>query len=160
MKEIKVVIEDTKLHAVLTALGEIPSMPGPIVSDVRAFCRGSVDPESEYHGIDPVNSRMMMKVECVVPDSLAPQVVEAIRGAAHTGNADEEAIVIINVEDRIKNLRQPVPTENSIRPVRACARSATNPYSLLYYLASHSCGHPPSPVWKAEAVQQLGSECP
>ena len=112
MKEIKVVIEDTKLHAVLTALGEIPSMPGVIVSEVRAFIRDAVDPQSEHHGIDPLNSRVMMRVECIVPENLTPEVVEAIQGAAHTGNADEGAIVIMKVEDRIKNLRQ-IPTRRA-----------------------------------------------
>lgn len=109
MKEIKVVIEEALLYSVLTALGKIPSMPSPIVTDVRAFPRSPAESRSAHHGIDPLNNHMMMRVECIVPDSLMPDVVAGIQGATNTEDADYGAIVIIDVEDRIKNLRQSPP---------------------------------------------------
>ena len=102
MKEIKAVIQPSKLYSVLMALREIPSMPGFIVTDARAFPRGHPDARSQSHGIDALDSFELTRIECVVPDDLAPPVVEAISRAAHTGNAGDGKIVISAVEEIVK----------------------------------------------------------
>ena len=102
MKEIKAVIQHSKLYEVMSALRDIPSMSGFIVSDIRGFPRGHADPESQSHGIDAIDSFEMTKIECVVPDSLAAVVVETIVRAAHTGNPRDGRIVISAVEDIVK----------------------------------------------------------
>lgn len=102
MKEIKALIQPSKLYDVVMALHRIQSMPGFIVSDIRGFPRGHADPESQSHEVDSIDSFEMMKVECVVPDSLAHLVVEAIALSAHTGNPRDGQIVISTVEDMVK----------------------------------------------------------
>ena len=76
MKQIAAVVQKSRLYAVLTALRNIESMPSFIVSDAGAFPRGHARPESASHGIDALDSFAMVKVECVVPDRLAAEVVE------------------------------------------------------------------------------------
>ncbi|HEV8335700.1 MAG TPA: P-II family nitrogen regulator [Candidatus Polarisedimenticolia bacterium] len=102
MKEIKALIQPSKLYDVVMALHRIPSMPGFITSDIRGFPRGHADPESQSHGIDAIDSFEMMKVECVVPDSLAPLVVETIARVARTGYSRDGRIIISAVEDAVK----------------------------------------------------------
>lgn len=102
MKEIKALVQPARLYSVLMALRDIESMPGFIISDIRAFPRGHPDEHSQSHGIDALDSLEMMKIECVVGDDLAPLVVEAIAGAARTGNPRDGRIVVGAVEEVIK----------------------------------------------------------
>ena len=102
MKEIKAVIQPARLYSVLMALRDIPSMPGFIVTDARAFPRGHPDARSRSHGIDALDSFELSRIECVVSDSLAPLVVEAISRSAHTGNPGDGKIVISVIEDIVK----------------------------------------------------------
>ena len=98
MKEIKAVIQPGKLYTVLTALRDIPSMPGFIVTDARAFPRGHPNARSESHGIDALDSFDAVKLECVVDDSLAQLVVKTIVDAAHTGNPGDGRVVVAEIE--------------------------------------------------------------
>ena len=102
MKEIKAVIQPARLYTVLMALRDIPFMPGFIVTDARAFPRGHPDAGSQSHGIDALDSFELSRIECVVSDSLAPLVVEAISRSAHTGNPGDGKIVISVIEDIVK----------------------------------------------------------
>jgi nitrogen regulatory protein P-II 1 len=102
MKEIKAVIQPSKLYAVLTALRDIAGMPGLVVNDAQGFPRGHPDARSESHGIDALDSVELTMIECVVPDSIAPDVVDAIARAAHTGNPGDGKIVISDVVDIVE----------------------------------------------------------
>ncbi len=102
MKEIKAVIQPSKLYAVLTALRDITAMPGFIVNDARGFPRGHPDAGSQSHGIDALDSFELTRIECVVPDSIAPRVVDAISRAARTGNPGDGRIVISDIVDIIE----------------------------------------------------------
>lgn len=102
MKEIKAIIRTSKLYSALTALRNIPGMPGFIVSDTRAFPRGHSAEGSQSHGIDALDSFDMMKLECVVPDTLAAVAVDAIVKATQTGDPGDGKIVVCDIEDIIK----------------------------------------------------------
>lgn len=102
MKEIKAIIQPGRLYTVLTALRDIPDMPGLTVSEIRGFPRGHADPRSPSHGIDAVDSIELAKVECVVPDQKADAVVNIIAGAAHTGNPGDGKIFVSDIQDAVK----------------------------------------------------------
>lgn len=102
MKEIKAIIQPSRLYPVLTALRDIPEMPGFTVSELRGFPKGHADPQSRSHGIDAMDSFEMTKIECVVPDEIARAVVDAIARAAHTGNPGDGKIFVYDVEDAVK----------------------------------------------------------
>lgn len=99
MKAIMAIIQPARLYSVLTALRELPGMPGLIASDVRGFARGHPDPKSKSHGIDAVDNFEVMKIECVVPDELSAAVIETIVGQAHTGNPGDGKIFVSDVQD-------------------------------------------------------------
>jgi nitrogen regulatory protein P-II 1 len=102
MKEIKAIIQPSRLYSVLTALREIPGMPGLTVSEIRGFPRGHADPRSQAHGIDAMDSVEMVKIECVVPDERVSAVVDAITRAAHTGNPGDGKIFVSEVSNTVK----------------------------------------------------------
>lgn len=102
MKEIKAVIQPSKLYAVLMALRDITAMPGFIVTDARGFPRGHPDARSQSHGIDALDNFELTRIECIVSDNLVPLVVEAISRAAHTGNPGDGKIVVSDIVDIIQ----------------------------------------------------------
>ena len=104
MKEIKAIIRPARLYAVLTALREIPGMPGFTMSEVRAFSGAHPDPRSRSHGIDAIDSFELTKIECVVDDEKATAVVDTIARAAHTGNPGDGKIFVYEVRDAV-NIR-------------------------------------------------------
>ena len=102
MKEIKAVIRPARLYSALTALRDIPGMPGFIVTETRAFPRGHPAAGSHSHGIDALDSFEMVKIECAVPDVLAPAAVDAIVQATATGDPGDGKIIVCDIEDIIK----------------------------------------------------------
>lgn len=102
MKEIKAVIQPARLYSVLSALRDLPDMPGLTVSELRGFPGGHSDPRSRSHGIDAVDSFEVMKIECVVNDALAAAVVETIEKAAHTGNPGDGKIYVYRVDEVVQ----------------------------------------------------------
>jgi nitrogen regulatory protein P-II 1 len=99
VKAITAIIQPPRLYSVLTALRELPGMPGLTASDVRGFARGHPDPKSRSHGIDAVDSFEMIKIECVVPDAISAQVIETIVAQARTGNPGDGKIFVADVRD-------------------------------------------------------------
>ena len=104
MKEIKAIIRPARLYAVLTALREIPGMPGFTMSEVRAFSGAHPDPRSRSHGIDAIDSFELTKIESVVSDDKVSVVLEAIARAAHTGNPGDGKVFVYEVRDAV-NIR-------------------------------------------------------
>jgi nitrogen regulatory protein P-II 1 len=95
MREIKAIIRPDRLSDVVSALRQIPHMPGVTVSVVQGFGRGDVQ---QTHGMEPVGETQFTKVETVVPFGLAKEVIEAIRRAAHTGRPGDGKIFVIPVD--------------------------------------------------------------
>lgn len=97
IKKVEAVIRPDKLGEVKKALAEIGA-PSLTVSDVSG--RGS-EPEmkEQWRGEEYiVDLHQKTKVECVVADTPAQEVVEAIEDAAHTGNAGDGKIFVIPIE--------------------------------------------------------------
>ena len=95
MKEIKAIIRPFVLDRVIDALEEIPDLPGITMSDVRGFGKAK-------ESADPMRDVKKIKLEIMVPDSMAQEVVDRIARAAHTGNPGDGKIFVISVEDVIK----------------------------------------------------------
>jgi nitrogen regulatory protein P-II 2 len=96
MKLIMAIIKPFKLDDVREALTPL-GVQGLTVSEVKGFGRQKGQTEiyrgAEYH----VNFLPKLKIEVVVPDSLAEQVVEAIVGAARTGKIGDGKIFVLDV---------------------------------------------------------------
>lgn len=102
MKEIKAIIQPFVADQVLTALREMPELPGATVSEVKGFGRGRAlggpdsSDEAEIFGVKKI------KLEIVVPHDLVGTVVQVIQQNAHTGNLGDGKIFIYNVEDVVR----------------------------------------------------------
>ncbi|MBS1852834.1 MAG: P-II family nitrogen regulator [Acidobacteria bacterium] len=102
MKEIKAIIQPFLLSKVVDALKQIDGLPGVTVSEVHGFGRAQAvgSPETITEGgIDYVNKS---KLEVVVSDELADQVIAVIREKARTGNPGDGKIFVHDIGDVIR----------------------------------------------------------
>ncbi len=92
MKEIKAIIKPFMLETVIDALRGIPGLPGITISAAHSLSakQGTFDQFAKT------------KLEVIVSDNLVDTVVEAIRQAAHTGNAGDGSIFVLAVEQTVK----------------------------------------------------------
>jgi nitrogen regulatory protein P-II 1 len=101
MKKIEAYIKPFKLDEVKETLMEI-GVGGMSVSEVKGFGRQKGHTElyrgSEYQ----VDFLPKVKIEVVVRDGDAEQVVKAIAAAAKTGQIGDGKIFISNVEDAVR----------------------------------------------------------
>ena len=101
MRKLEATIKPFKLDATKDALCAI-GVRGLTISEVRGF--GSQRPHAELHlgrvHLPEFTSRV--KVEVVVSDELARQVVETIRSAAKTGRAADGKILVQSVDEVIR----------------------------------------------------------
>jgi nitrogen regulatory protein P-II 2 len=97
MKLIMAIIKPFKLDDVREALTPL-GVQGLTVSEVKGFGRQKGQTEiyrgAEYH----VSFLPKIKIEVVVPDDLADQVIEAISKAAHTGKIGDGKIFVLDIE--------------------------------------------------------------
>lgn len=100
MKEIKAIIQPFMAEKVISALATIEGLPGITVSEVKGF--GRTRGRTEINSDEPIRYLKKTKLEVVVPDALAPVVVETIRKQAHTGNLGDGKIFVLPVEDAIR----------------------------------------------------------
>jgi nitrogen regulatory protein P-II 2 len=101
MKMIMAVIKPFKLDDVREALMPL-GVQGLTVSEVKGFGRQKGQTEiyrgAEYH----VNFLPKVKIEVVVSEDLAEQVVEAIARSAHTGKIGDGKIFVVDVERAVR----------------------------------------------------------
>jgi nitrogen regulatory protein PII len=101
MKLIIAVIKPFKLEEVreaLTALG----VQGLMVSEVKGYGRQSGHTEI-YRGAEyVVNFVPKVKLELVVSDAAAPQIVEALAATAKTGKIGDGKIFVLSVEQALR----------------------------------------------------------
>ena len=102
MKEIKAIIRQYTLDAVLDALHAHPEFPGVTVSSVRGF--GRTVGRNDTGGDRPVQygTVEMTKLECVLNDDDVNDVVDLIQRAAHTGRIGDGKIIVYDVESAMK----------------------------------------------------------
>jgi nitrogen regulatory protein P-II 1 len=102
MKEIKVILQPFMLSKVIEALKLIPHMPGVTVSEVKGFGRSRAENTENSVTEWGVNFVPKVKLETVVMDEMAHQVVETIQKNAHTGNIGDGKIFVYVVNEVIK----------------------------------------------------------
>ena len=101
MKKIEAIIKPFKLTEVKDALNEI-GVTGMTVTEVKGFGRQKGHTEL-YRGAEYVVDFLpKVKIEVVVEDSLAENVVEAIASAARTGRIGDGKIFVMDVEQAIR----------------------------------------------------------
>jgi nitrogen regulatory protein P-II 1 len=101
MKKIEAIIQPHKLDEVKDALHGI-GIDGVTVSDVRGHGRQKGHTET-YRGTEyKIDLLPKVKLDMVVPDARARQVVEAIAGAARTGKIGDGKIFVSSVDEAIR----------------------------------------------------------
>src|SRR3989442_4721299 len=101
MKLIIAVIKPFKLDEVREALSDV-GVSGITVTEVKGFGRQKGHTEL-YRGAEYVIDFLpKVKIEVVVEDSLADNVVEAIENAARTGRIGDGKIFVFDVEQAIR----------------------------------------------------------
>ena len=101
MKKIEAIIKPFKLDDVKEKLSEA-GIKGMTVSEVRGFGRQKGHTEI-YRGAEYVVDFLpKIKIEIVVPDDHLAEVVEVIRGAAHTGKIGDGKIFVTPVDECLR----------------------------------------------------------
>ena len=101
MKMVTAIVKPFKLDEVREALSAI-GVQGVTVTEVKGFGRQKGHTEL-YRGAEYVVDFLpKVKLEVVVPDSLAERVVEAIASAAQTGRIGDGKIFVIPIESAVR----------------------------------------------------------
>ena len=101
MKKIEAIIKPFKLDEVKDALHEV-GVSGIIVTEAKGFGRQKGHTEL-YRGAEYVVDFLpKVKLEIVVPDTLAEQVTEAIANAAKTGRIGDGKIFVSDIGTAIR----------------------------------------------------------
>jgi len=101
MKKIEAIIQPSRFDAVKDALHEI-GVEGMTVLEVRGHGRQKGHTEF-YRGNEyTVDLLPKIKIEMVVPDTLAEKSVQAILNAAKTGKIGDGKIFLTHVDDAIR----------------------------------------------------------
>lgn len=101
MKKIEAIIKPYKLDDVIDALSEI-GVEGVTVSEVRGFGkqkgRTEIYQDAEY----VVDFLPKLKLEIVVPSSLAEACIESIKQSAKTGSLGDGKIFVYSIEQAVR----------------------------------------------------------
>ena len=101
MKLVMAIIQPFKLDAVREALSE-RGVQGLTITEVRGYGRQKGQPEI-YRGAEyKVDFVPKVRIEVVVEDGEADQVVEAVRAAAHTGKIGDGKIFVLGVGEAVR----------------------------------------------------------
>lgn len=101
MKKIEAIIRPFKLDEVKDALDRV-DVHGMTVSEVKGYGR-SGGRAAIYPGADyAVDFIPKLKVEVVVVDGLAHEVVEAIRHAAWTGDTGDGKVFVLPLDEAVR----------------------------------------------------------
>ena len=101
MKKIEAIIKPFKLDEVKDALHEV-GVSGITVTEAKGFGRQKGHTEL-YRGAEYVVDFLpKVKLEVIVPDALADQVVEAIAGAAKTGRIGDGKIFVSDIARAVR----------------------------------------------------------
>ena len=102
MKEIKAIIRDFKLDAVITELNKIEGLPGITISEIKGFGKSKAKDEQDKisEGLHEFVPRV--KIELVVHNNIVDDVVDTIQRIAHTGNPGDGKIFVTEVSNVVK----------------------------------------------------------
>jgi len=102
MKEIKAIIRPFKLLEVTEALQKIEGLPGVTVSEIKGFGKSRAKNAKDKVTYELVEFIPRVKLEVVVTDEMADEVVNVIQKYSHTGNTGDGKIIVLNVEQMVK----------------------------------------------------------
>ena len=101
LKKVEAIIKPFKLDDVKEALNAV-GVKGLTITEVRGFGRQRGHTEL-YRGSEYVVDFLpKVKIEVVVPEAQAEEVVQAIVGAARTGRIGDGKVFVIPVEDIVR----------------------------------------------------------
>src|SRR3970282_2106347 len=101
MKKIEAIIKPFKLDEVKSALAEV-GIQGLTVSEVKGFGRQKGHTEL-YRGSEyTIDFLPKVKIEIVVPDDMAPKIVETILESAQTGKIGDGKLFVSSAEEVIR----------------------------------------------------------
>ncbi len=101
MKRIIAIIQPSKLEAVETALIKA-GVSGINMTEVMGFGRQREPAETYLGAKAAVKFVPKAKVEVVVPDNMADQIVEAIAGSARTGQVGDGKIFVASINGAMR----------------------------------------------------------
>ena len=101
MKKIEAIIKPFKLDDVKNAVAEVGAT-GLTVTEIRGFGRTGGKAEVYRGSAYVIDFVPKVKVEIVVPDELAPQIVDALAAAARTGKIGDGKVFVRDVADAIR----------------------------------------------------------
>lgn len=102
MKEIKAIIRPFKLLEVIDELTKIEGLPGVTVSEIKGFGKSRAKNASDKIIYDMIEFIPRIKLEVVVADEMANEVIDVIQKYAHTGNTGDGKIFVSDVQDVVK----------------------------------------------------------
>jgi len=102
MKEIKAIIRPFRLLEVTEELHKIEGLPGVTVSEIKGFGKSRARNAKDKIVYEMVALIPRIKLEVVVNDEMADEVVNVIQKYAHTGNTGDGKIFVTNVEETVK----------------------------------------------------------
>jgi nitrogen regulatory protein P-II 1 len=100
MKKVEAIIQPFKLDAVKEALNGA-GIDGLTVSEVKGF-GGEKAPVEAYRGGVHVPACPRFKIETLVDDHKATQIVEVIKRAARTGHVGDGKIFVFSVDEVVR----------------------------------------------------------
>lgn len=101
MKKIEAIVRPFKLDEVKESLGEL-GIQGMTVTEVKGFGRTGGKKEVYRGSAYVVDFVPKIKIEVVVDDDLAQQVVDAVVNAARTGRIGDGKIFVMPVDEVIR----------------------------------------------------------
>ena len=102
MKEIKAIIRPSKLLEVTEELHEIEGLPGVTISEIKGFGKSRAKNAKDKIAYELVEFLAYIKLEVVVDDEMADQVVNVIQKYSHTGNTGDGKIFVSTINNVIK----------------------------------------------------------
>jgi nitrogen regulatory protein P-II 1 len=102
MKEIKAIIRPFRLLEVTEELHKIEGLPGVTVSEIKGFGKSRARNAKDKIVYEMVEFVPRIKLEVVVNDEMAGEVVNVIQKYAHTGNTGDGKIFVVDVEETVK----------------------------------------------------------
>ena len=101
MKKIEAIIRHSKLGEVKDALNS-KGIQGMTVTEVRGFGRQKSH-VGAYRGVEyDIDFLPKVKVEVVAADNYAPEIIDTILRAAHTGEVGDGKIFVTDLSDAIR----------------------------------------------------------
>ncbi|HEX9621834.1 MAG TPA: P-II family nitrogen regulator [Polyangiaceae bacterium] len=101
MKKVEAIIKPFKLDEVKDALSEV-GIQGMTVTEVKGFGRTGGKKEVYRGSAYVVDFVPKVKLEIVVPDDMAQQVIDAIEKSAKTGRIGDGKIFVVPVDEAVR----------------------------------------------------------